>query len=289
MNNIDYSCPFSYENNMAYAMLTTRCNLTCPYCDIKSADDGYDQEKFMQALRDFNGWFLLFGGEPTLYRDRLKHVMFSDPEVSNKIKSITTNLMILDDELMDIFKNFKSLATSWNPSRFRNNEYSTWLDHINKIDGQVKFLVIITMTNELLQMDPDEIINTIRSWNSNTINIIGFEHYVGPETTQEYFDKCDDLLCEIYKRWDVPIRFKNVRMQLGYRYNFYCKRTHVITPSGILLPGCPQRQYNEIKTPSECYSCDRVDVCKPCRLQNYCSYPKKFAELINNDSKPKGV
>ena len=123
MNPISYIYPNEINDDMAYAMITTRCNLSCPYCDIKSKDDGWDQDKFMETIRNFNGWILLFGGEPTLYIDRLEHVMYSDPIVSKKIKSITTNLMILNDRTKKVFKDLISGATSWNPSRFTKDEY----------------------------------------------------------------------------------------------------------------------------------------------------------------------
>lgn len=283
----DMSC--GNRQKMAYAMLTRHCNLSCPYCDVKSMKDDYDQDAFMNAIREFDGSILLFGGEPTLYRDRLKHVMYSDPEVSKKIRSMTTNLMILDDELMSIMGDLKSVGTSWNPSRFRNGEYEIWKHNLDAINGRFKFLIIITMSSDLLQMDPDDIIDTIKSWNSNSISIIAFEHYVGPEADPEYFNACDELLCEIYKRWgNTPIEFRNVRMVRGYKYNYFCNHTHTITPNGVIKLGCAQNQYNTRVTPVECYTCERSGICKPCRLQRYCSYPKKFAKLVNETLGIKG-
>ena len=54
-----------------YAVLTNQCNLSCPHCDIKSSElDDYNKELFLNAIKEFDGNIILFGGEPTLYKNR---------------------------------------------------------------------------------------------------------------------------------------------------------------------------------------------------------------------------
>ena len=91
-----------------YALLTRRCNLTCPYCDVKDVNDNYDHEKFINVLRSFNGGITLFGGEPTLYRYHprlqlyLLHLMdpFSVDQMSLLLILLLLNVLIT---LTDVF------------------------------------------------------------------------------------------------------------------------------------------------------------------------------------------
>jgi hypothetical protein len=39
----------------------------------------------------------------------------------------------------------------------------------------------------------------------------------------------------------------------------------------------------ETSVPEECYNCERANICKPCQLQRYCSFPKKLFELVSKD------
>ena len=57
-----------------YAMVTTNCNLGCPHCDIKNDNaDNWVAEAFINQLNaaDHN---IIFGGEPSLYMDRVKTI-----------------------------------------------------------------------------------------------------------------------------------------------------------------------------------------------------------------------
>lgn len=264
-----------------YAELTTRCNLSCPYCDIKNMDDHWNRDKFMKQLHEFDGKIILFGGEPTLYKDRLIDVFLSDPIINRKIKSITTNFMHIDDTILTILQMIKGVATSYSPTRFTDEEYKIWLSNINEFGEKVKgktIGVLATMTFEMLNMSPDEMINIMKEWNNNVIEYIQFEHYVGPETTEEYFIKCDEWLCKLYSIWDTPIKLKNI-LRIRY-WNNDCSNIYTIHPNGELTKGCPHN--NKFYIPDKCYTCDKQEICRPCRLQKYCSYMPKFAELTKN-------
>ena len=267
--------------NKLYALVTRHCNLSCPYCIIRNSKEEYNRDLFMQKLKEFDGRIILFGGEPTLYRDRLKDVYYSDPDITKKITSITTNLMIMDTEILDILKSIENVASSWSPSRFTDDEYKIWLKNVDTINGEVGISILSTMTDELLLLTPKELMKIMSEWNTNTIKNINFEYYVGDETSPEYFERCDEWLCSVYKEWDSPIIMVNSHIVRNSNYCYNCDNTYSLYPDGIIKSGCPHR-VNPV-VPEECYTCERSDICRPCRLQRFCSYPKRFAALVNNE------
>ena len=265
------------NNRKVYALLTRKCNLTCPYCDVKGMEDNFNKDKFFNELRKFNGKIVLFGGEPTLYRDRLKDVLYSDIMIRKKISSMTTNLMILDDEMIKIFKDIGSIGTSWNPDRFRDNEYDTWVKHLNIIDGEITVRVLVTMTFDLLNMKPSDVINIISKWNNKTVTSIMFENLIDEKVDKEYFKHVDDWLCEIYDLWDLPMKFISNPGDEHIRC-FDCSEVYHLAPDGTLNKGCPHTQH--LYVPDKCYTCKLSGICSPCRLQKYCSVPINLHKKI---------
>ena len=82
-----------------YVIPTYHCNLKCPHCELHLRDDNFN-ESFYDVLSNNNiDLGVLFGGEPTLYRDRLIKCL-----KTNKIHSISTNLIKLDNELISLLK-----------------------------------------------------------------------------------------------------------------------------------------------------------------------------------------
>lgn len=270
-------------NKVLYAMITTNCNLHCPHCEIRTRPDGYNRDKFIEQLNNFDGRATLFGGEPTLYKDRMFDVIKNN--TSHNIKCISTNLIKLDDDLIEYYKTLGGLATSWNPNRFSDEQYKTWLHHLDVLAPLgLSCGVLVTLTNDLFDMGPDEFLSIIKDWNPGAIRYIRFEYYVG-DTTKEYYDIADNFLCDVYNKWDSPITLDNISI-INFGYCYDCSNVFHLTPDGELHRGCPHGYYP--KVPTECYSCEMVDKCKPCRLQPYCSYPHKFANLIkSNDANGK--
>ena len=115
-----------------------------------------------------------------------------------------------------------------------------------------------------------------KEWNRDTINYVKFEYYVG-DTTKEYYEQADNFLCELYEKWDHSLKLDNIKI-VKYGYCFECDHIYSLFPNGELIKGCPHGYHP--KVPIECYSCEKNGNCKPCRLQPYCSFPHKFAELI---------
>lgn len=266
-----------------YALLTEKCNLSCPYCDIKSLNETFNEEKFMKELENFDGEIILFGGEPTLYRDRLFKVFFHNPDVNKKIISITTNLMKLDDFTLIILRYIPYIGSSWNPSRFNENEYEIWLENIDKLHKtfpEKTLRILSTLTNDLLNMNPKDVVNIISKWNKDIIREVVFEYYVGEESTEEYFEKCDNWLCSIYNEWNLDINLGNIDTVKDF-YND-CSGVYSLFPDGTLKHGCPHHM--NINVVEKCYSCERLEICKPCQLQKYCSFPEKFYHLVINNT-----
>lgn len=271
------------KRKILYALVTTNCNLSCKYCDIKDKNDNFNYDEFINKLDIFDGDIILFGGEPTLYQDRLFDIYYSYPKINNKIKSITTNLMSINNKLITLFQIIGNLGTSWNPDRFNNLEYEIWLNNINKIAevSNLKISVLITLVDSVINLTSDEFYDIISKWNFDIIKSINFEHYVGPEVTQDYFEKCDNWLCEIYKKWNINAKIKNEN-RVKHWYND-CSEVYTLYPDGKLINRCPHNLPNNV--PTKCYNCDRVSFCKPCQLQKYCTFPFKFYDLISKNEK----
>ena len=105
-----------------YALLTRHCNLSCPHCNVKYPVEEFNEDKFIDQLRLYNnGTIIFFGGEPTLYQDRLLRVA-NDEIIKTKKRSITTNLINLNDDLINLYHDIGSVATSWNPNRFDSEQ-----------------------------------------------------------------------------------------------------------------------------------------------------------------------
>src|SRR5574344_965196 len=149
----------NYKKRM-YAMLTNQCNLSCPHCDVKRNYDGFNEEAFLKEFMKFDGLIVLFGGEATLHKDRfLKMVSLG------KANSVATNLTtdINDDMIAALKKVF--IGTSWNPHRFNDREYKKWLSNLKLLEhNNIDCRVLITLTDDLLAMDIQDIMDMILMW-----------------------------------------------------------------------------------------------------------------------------
>jgi len=267
-----------------YALITTQCNLSCPHCDIKDQDDHYNEKAFIDQLVNNPGVITLFGGEPTLYEDRLKTII-NHPGIKDQKMSITTNLVHLTPNIIEMLKQIKSIGTSWNPNRFTDKEYQYWLDNLQVLKSEgFKVGVLITLDRDLISMNSSEVMDIFRSWDSDVISSIRFEQVVADYTSKEWFDQVDNWLCQLRELWDIKII--NKLDQLVFNWNYDCSNVYTLYPDGTRWQGCPHIQYRYI--PTECYSCPHSDNCNPCILQKNCSFPKKYYELIKSKYSNKG-
>ena len=267
------------KESLLYAIPSWHCNLSCPHCYVNEKDDNYNRDKFMESLNKFNGEVVIFGGEPTVHLDRLYDIINLNKD---KIKSVSTNLMILNDELISIYKSLHGIATSWNPHRFTNDsQYNTWMNHCKIIsDNDIKYTLMITLTDDLFEIPILEFINKLKTWITPSLKTIKFEHYVGTESTADYFERTDNWLCILYQHWDLEIPLQIADKVNNWKHD--CSNIYTLEPTGVIRPGCPHKQL--VSIPNECFNCERFEICQPCRLQRYCSYPKKFAKLVKENN-----
>lgn len=262
-----------------YAIPTWNCNLKCPHCFIENRLEIFNRDKFLEELNKFDGDITLFGGEPSLYLDRLYDVFNSNKESGiSKIQSVSTNLINLPNNLIDVYKEIGYISTSWNPNRFiENNNYETWIKNCRSISkASIPYTIMITLTDSLFELEIEFLLELIKSWVQPGLEKIKFEHYIGEEATPEYFKRVDDWLCKLYEYWDIPVELEMCQRVCNWYYD--CSEQYTLTPDGILHHECPHM--SQFNTPVECLNCERVGICRPCRLQKYCSYPKKFSELV---------
>lgn len=265
-----------------YAIPTMMCNLKCPHCFINDTPEVFNEKKFLSELNSFEGSIGIFGGEATVNIPRLMEIISSNDQYGkSKIGGISTNLLILNDRLIDLYKNIR-VSTSWNPLRFpTDHQYDIWRKNCQKLsDNDISYRIMVTLTTDLIDgWDAETFLHTAHEWLTPTLSDIKFEHYVGEENTPEYFDKADEWLCDIYKHWNLPVDMELVSRGCSWNYN--CSDIYTLYPDGTIKNECPHASARY--TPVECVTCERAEICRPCRLQKYCSYPKKLAELIKLD------
>jgi hypothetical protein len=264
-----------YHINHLYAILTYKCNLKCPHCELRTYNDNYNRENFIQALKQVQcDAITLFGGEPTLYYDR-----FVDAVNTGKITSVSTNLLSINDDVLDlIIKHNISLSTSWNPKRFTDNQYDRWLSNVRYISDTIKPLLLVTLTDDLISYDKQSFYALVAEWRKSGVCEILFEQLYDEAKTQAYYDNVDRWLVDIHSHWCEEYPQSVILNQLD-SWVFNCSKTYTLNPSGSINKGCPQ-----YKTPSICHSCltcEFASSCQPCMLQTCCTFPKKLYKYHN--------
>lgn len=264
--------------NFLFAKLTNDCNLSCPHCNVLN-DKTFNNEKFFHAIENFHGDIMAFGGEPSLYKERLLKLLSYD-----NVKYITTNLMILHDEYLEYYKRLK-VATSWNLNRFNKSQYSKWLKNLNTLQKHdISCLVLITMTRDLIDYDIHEFMKIIQSWNIyRSINAIEFEYVIDDSMNKDFFNQCDEWLVNVHLLWEkYNIRIWNKISDDIFYWNKDCSNVYTLEPNGELLKRCPHNSHLIIR--EECLTCKYAEICRPCILQQHCTFPKKLYEYIRGTS-----
>jgi hypothetical protein len=246
---------------------------------VHESIDDFDREKFLYQLNRFEGNIVLFGGEVTTNIPRMIDIYKNNKENGiSKINSVSTNLTILNGDLLKIYREI-GVSTSWNPNRFSEDEYYKWLINCQTLSyNNIGYIIMITLTEDLFKINPVDFIALAKTWITDNLRLIKFEHYVGDENTPEYFERADNWLCELYDLWNIDIKFQTAEKACNWKMD--CSEIYTLLPNGELKHQCPHSA--QVYTPVECYTCDRVEICRPCRLQKYCSFPKKFAEKVKS-------
>jgi len=127
----------------------------------------------------------LFGGEPTLHKDR-----FIDICTNVKIFSISTNLLYIDEDIMKIMSNpGVGIATSWNMTRFTPLQFSHWIGNLKQLSRERHdVMVLVTMTPDLIQESSfDKVLAVLNEIDqTQCVESVLFEHLVSPDATAEF-------------------------------------------------------------------------------------------------------
>lgn len=259
--------------NFLFAKVTNDCNLSCPHCDILN-EKKFHEEKFFDKIQQFDGEIMAFGGEPSLYKDRLLKLLSYE-----KVKYITTNLILLYDEYIPFYQNLK-VATSWNLNRFTQYQYQQWLSNLEKLyENNISCIVLITMTEDLVNYEINNFMKFIMHWDRcyPAIEAVAFEYVINPNTTSNFFDQCDSWLVQVDQLWNkYQIHIINKITYDIFHWDKDCSNIYTLEPNGDMRRSCPHA--NKFIVREECLSCKYSEICSPCRLQQYCAFPKKLYE-----------
>lgn len=272
----------SSEAFRVYAVPTWNCNLHCPHCFVRdNAEARWDEKAFIKTLLEMpDDWdVILHGGEPTLYIDRLVKVL-----ETGRIRSITSNLVISQDRLDILNKSGLPLATSWNPGRFNEATYEIWLNNLKALERPC--WVLITLTDDLLDIAPDRMIEILRPiCGTGRVEAIGFEPCLypnEPERARAIHKRADDWLIDVDRLWEFKHTNNNIRDQI-LNWHFNC-RDKTLQPNGTMSNGCLMALDSEgekLVLP-QCLGCKLAGICRPCKLQNCCSFFPRFYDYVKN-------
>lgn len=260
--------------NTVYAIPSFSCNLSCSHCNLRTVEipltDGFFAE--LESIKDSN--IIYFGGEPLLNKE-----LFVKCIGLNDISSVSTNLLLLDDEYSEIIKGHDiGVSTSWNPSRFTDGQYSKWVANLKMLERHgISCCILITLTEDLISGDLNSLLERIGEWDRiGCVESILFEHLVDYDMSKTLHQRCDDWLCRVHDNWRFNAR-NAIEDKVG-NWNCDCTKTFTLLPNGVMRQGCPQ--YTKTHVLDECLTCKYSDKCKPCVLQHICSFPKKLHERV---------
>ena len=235
----------------------------------------YDEVKFIQTFKEQKYTkAVLFGGEPlSLSNDKISHILDA-----NKVDSISTNLLLLDDNKLKLIKEYNlDVATSWNPNRFDNKQYELWIKNIAiLLDNQVKVTVLITLTEDLFKSNLKTMLEDLDILSNQYLVGVQFEQFV--QSTIKLVQQSDEFMVKIYDNWNY--KYDNL-LALKYKegnLNF-CNSIMSLLPNGDLKIGCPQTENNQLL--NNCFECKYNKVCKPCIKQTTCTFLKRFYQKVN--------
>ena len=260
-----------YMIGTIYVNPTYKCNLKCSHCTIRKQPHKQNLHQIVDTLSRIEyDRAILFGGEPLL----LKHNQLSYMFEHIRFDSISTNLLLLnEDNINVIIENNIHVATSWNPDRFTEKQYHTWLNNLRLlIENDVPTTVLITMTEQLLNTDICVILRDIENvtQGSQCFEGIKFEHLV--PSTKDLVNKFDCWLIELTKKWNFS--YPNIIVD-QYKQGscvFDCRHVWSVTPEGRLIHNCPTLDNNNVL--KQCLTCDYAHICKPCKKQQVCTFFK---------------
>lgn len=267
-------------NDTLYIIASYACNLKCSHCPSQLYNYQTDIVAIKQAImqNDFDE-YVLFGGEPLLDMQTFNEILST-----GKLTGITTNLLMLTPDIAKTFdENGLKIATSWNASRFTPQQYEEWHSKLKILDDAgLDCTVLITLTDDLLAIQPEKLYKDVieRIDTHRSVDEIKFEYLVA-DNPEEYYGRCDDWLCSMHRCWKAEAINKIVDLLKRRKNIKNCHTVYTLTPDGIIHRGCPlSLSYKRHMFLDKCTTCEYSNICQPCILQPYCSFPKKLFRLI---------
>lgn len=271
-----------------YVCPSFSCNIKCPHCTLRNIPTLINEKKLFKSIEVFNTsnskniCFNLFGGEPLLNNDELLEKLYKS---FKKRYIVSTNLLnYRDTEVVNkLLTDAEWIDTSWNPLRFKDDEYNLWLKNIEIVKSMgIKINFMITLTDDFVDSyTPKQFLEMMRQWDVYSLDL---EYYIGDDIQD--INKIDDFLVELYKIWDIPTIFNNVENIKGSiisksKYKD-CSNTYTIRPNGLINKYCPY--YEEEMINPECFICEYYNYCNGgCPLQYKCTLPKKLYKCIKEN------
>lgn len=198
--------------NTLTLFLTNRCNLQCKYCwedkksnemmsvsDVKMIIDEYLNNNVSSRV------LCLYGGEPTLNIEALDYIS-NLYNLGNTAIKMTTNLVDLSDELLDILerlyhKNDFELTVSLDIFKSINDKnrgiiYDKVMRNIDRLQSRgIKFLINSVITNDLLSYIKDHNLSDISFdyINVTTFNLLSPSNKMDSAYNEDLLDYIFDL------------------------------------------------------------------------------------------------
>ena len=263
-----------------YAVPWYDCNMRCPHCHVSHRKVSSNFDKFLRTLKEVKDFdhVVLFGGEPTLYREKFVEIIRT-----GKINSVSTNLVrypvnVIENELIPLIDEYNlTIATSWNLKRFTRAEEGMWCENLAKLcQHGVDVTVMITLTEDLLNISPVLMCFYLGKLEGVGVQKVLFEPYIGDV---EVNDKADEWLCDVHDCY--PGLMKNLLEEKLRDWNCNCDDVCTLEPDGVIRKGCPDLLASGVMNYCvDCITCEHSGICRPCMLQKTCSYPKKLAKKL---------
>jgi radical SAM protein with 4Fe4S-binding SPASM domain len=170
--------------NKAYLTITSKCNLKCDYCYVKTGKNKElttsEWKKILKTLKEHGvNWVQLTGGEP-LMRDDFWEIL---EECYNKFDKVilTTNALLIDDEKISRFSNFKDIifyiSLNYWTEKKDDDVYLKKIDVIKKLKKHGKIVCLLTTLSNENFKDLPKIIDFAQKnkleWKINFISLIG--------------------------------------------------------------------------------------------------------------------
>lgn len=294
-----------------YLTITNECQLRCPHCykddyglsifnlnDVKSIIEKYPDIEYI----------ILYGGEPLLEKYTYKVIpVLNYLKENKKIVSCVSNLCF--DELSHnqevIIYGVDNLSTSWNPSRFTDEQYNKWLSNVKKISEKRDIHLLVTLANDLISIDYKEVYDKLEKFPFKTIK---FEPYIGNDNLKpknkdvdiwlkNFFELClENNTVEKYTLFMDIIDSIKDNSNYGI-FNRKCvENILTLKPNGEII-NCPnmcssylenkKEKLNQVKYNDKCLKCEYFSFCNgSCPLLIFdddycCGYPELFKVVKN--------